>query len=263
MKKGSLFTAVTIVVTVAVAGWLIYLATASSAQVGAEGKLSLTTSTGSVAAPTTSPSDEAPATDQAPNVVIDEPAPILPEDLIELTLPRSPYPECQELLDKANRVIFYHQDTEYEAASAELLALLKERQRLIDIIYNDREGRYTEAERTAAKWQLMAVEARIKEAQARLLAAKSRIFAAYEQCVEEQKQKGETPWAGTLEQLGDIFKGYFRFELPSDQPEINLPTLDENATSSAIPSVPEAPVRTNWLVRAWQGIASFFSNLFH
>lgn len=104
-------------------------------------------------------------------------------------LPKSPYPACQALLDKANGTVT--SDSEYKAALAELTALVKERDRWNDVLYNNR--RSTDAEKRNARLKLAELAPRIREAQQKLANRKNQLFAEYDACLTKEKAK-QKPW---------------------------------------------------------------------
>lgn len=109
----------------------------------------------------------------------------------DYTLPRSPYPECQALLDEANQKIVG--DTTYRRLLDELGYWLKERQRMYDIINNPKS---TAEQKRNARFRLSwIVEPKIRDAQIKVNEYHSKIFAAYDKCVAEARAKrSRQPW---------------------------------------------------------------------
>jgi len=113
----------------------------------------------------------------------------------DYTLPQSPYPECQALLDEANKKIM--SDTTYRRLLDELGYWLKERQRMYDILSNPKS---TAEQKRNARFRLSwVVEPNIRAAQIKVNEYRSKVFAAYNNCVAEAKAKrGRKPWWQSL-----------------------------------------------------------------
>jgi hypothetical protein len=113
----------------------------------------------------------------------------------DYTLPQSPYPECQALLDEANKKIV--SDPTYRRLLDELGYWIKERQRLYNILSDPKS---TAEQRRDARFRLSwIVGPKIRDAQIKVNEYHSKIFAAYDECVAEaQAKRSQKPWWQTL-----------------------------------------------------------------
>lgn len=105
-------------------------------------------------------------------------------------LPRSPYSECQNLLDKANRKIT--NDNTYRKLLDKLGVLLKERDAQIKIL-ND--SKSTADQKRTAKIRLQILAYQIRDAQAAAGEYHRNVFAEYENCLNQARGKlRPSPW---------------------------------------------------------------------